>query len=62
MKIPRGSHLTVIAVAGTGLYLFPIYWMFVSGLKDPAEIVANQDVIRAYLGTGYVHAAASGGT
>jgi len=29
---------------------------------NPGEIVANQDVIRAYLGTGYVHARASGGT
>lgn len=29
---------------------------------SPTEIVANQDVIRAYLGTDYVHATASGGT
>jgi branched-chain amino acid transport system ATP-binding protein len=27
---------------------------------NPKEIVANQEVIRAYLGTGYVHARASG--
>jgi branched-chain amino acid transport system ATP-binding protein len=26
----------------------------------PKDIVANQDVIRAYLGTGYTHAAAPG--
>jgi multiple sugar transport system permease protein len=37
----RAPLLTVIAVAGVGLYLFPIYWMFVSGLKDSAEIFAN---------------------
>jgi branched-chain amino acid transport system ATP-binding protein len=29
---------------------------------SPKEIVANQDVIRAYLGTGYVHVAAAGET
>ncbi|HEY6699443.1 MAG TPA: ABC transporter ATP-binding protein [Pseudolabrys sp.] len=29
---------------------------------NPNEIVANQDVIRAYLGTGYAHATGSGGT
>jgi branched-chain amino acid transport system ATP-binding protein len=28
----------------------------------PKDIVANQDVIRAYLGTGYAHAAAPGET
>lgn len=38
---PRGTHLTVIAVAGAALWLFPIYWMFVSGLKSSAEIFAN---------------------
>jgi len=27
---------------------------------NPGEIVANPDVIRAYLGTGYVHATAGG--
>jgi branched-chain amino acid transport system ATP-binding protein len=27
---------------------------------SPSEVVTNQDVIRAYLGTGYVHAAPSG--
>ena len=29
---------------------------------DPDEIVANPDVIRAYLGTGYVHVATTGAT
>jgi branched-chain amino acid transport system ATP-binding protein len=29
---------------------------------NPGEIVANQEVIRAYLGTGYVHATTTGGT
>lgn len=33
--------LTAIAVVGVGLYLFPIYWMFVSALKSAAEIFAN---------------------
>ena len=37
----RAPLLTLIAVAGVALYLFPIYWMFVSGLKDSAEIFAN---------------------
>lgn len=41
MRLPRGTHLTVIAVAGAVLWLFPIYWMFVSGLKSSAEIFAN---------------------
>lgn len=37
----RAPVLTVIAVVGVALYLFPIYWMFVSGLKNSAEIFAN---------------------
>ena len=28
----------------------------------PKEVVANPDVIRAYLGTGYSHAASAGGS
>jgi branched-chain amino acid transport system ATP-binding protein len=28
---------------------------------NPMEVVANADVIRAYLGTGYVHATSAGG-
>jgi branched-chain amino acid transport system ATP-binding protein len=27
----------------------------------PKEVVSNEDVIRAYLGTGYVHVATPGG-
>jgi multiple sugar transport system permease protein len=37
----RAPLLTLIAVTGVALYLFPIYWMFVSGLKTSAEIFAN---------------------
>jgi multiple sugar transport system permease protein len=40
-KRRRAPLLTVIAGAGVALYLFPIYWMFVSGLKNSAEIFAN---------------------
>jgi multiple sugar transport system permease protein len=32
---------TVVAVLGVALYLFPIYWMFVSGLKTASEIFAS---------------------
>ena len=39
--VPRDPLLTLIAGAGVALYLFPIYWMFVSGLKNSAEIFAN---------------------
>jgi multiple sugar transport system permease protein len=39
--LPRGCLLTVVAIVGVTLYLFPIYWMFVSGLKTSAEIFAN---------------------
>lgn len=40
--LPLGGWLvTAIAVIGVGLYLFPIYWMLISGLKDSAEIFAN---------------------
>jgi multiple sugar transport system permease protein len=37
----KGLVLTVIGALGVALYLFPIYWMFVSGLKTAAEIFAN---------------------
>ena len=40
-KRRRAPLLTLIAEAGVALYLFPIYWMFVSGLKNSAEIFAN---------------------
>ncbi|WID99950.1 carbohydrate ABC transporter permease (plasmid) [Bosea vestrisii] len=36
-----GWPATAIAVIGVGIYLFPIYWMLISGLKDSAEIFAN---------------------
>ena len=36
--LPRGWGSTAIAVTGVVLYLFPIYWMFTSGLKSSAEI------------------------
>ena len=37
------SRLATAASAslGVALYLFPIYWMFISGLKTSAEIFAN---------------------
>ena len=37
-RLPRGWGSTAIAVAGVAVYLFPIYWMFTSGLKTSAEI------------------------
>ena len=37
-RLPRGWDSTAIAVAGVAIYLFPIYWMFTSGLKNSAEI------------------------
>ena len=39
----RGVRLlcTAVGVAGAFCYLFPVYWMFVSGLKTSAEIFAN---------------------
>jgi multiple sugar transport system permease protein len=39
--LPKGAADTAIGVILVGLYLFPIYWMFISGLKDSAEIFAN---------------------
>ncbi len=40
---PRGVQALccAIGVAGVACYLFPVYWMFVSGLKTSAEIFAN---------------------
>jgi len=32
---------TLAAVAGVAVYLFPIYWMLISGFKTQAEIFAN---------------------
>jgi len=37
----RTLALTVVGAVGVTLYLFPIYWMFVSGLKTAAEIFAS---------------------
>lgn len=39
--IRRDYLFTGIGVVGVALYLFPIYWMFASGLKTSAEIFAN---------------------
>jgi len=36
-----GLGHTAIAVIGVAIYLFPIYWMFTSGLKTSAEIFAK---------------------
>jgi multiple sugar transport system permease protein len=43
LRLPRGNSLvwTIVGVVGVALYLFPIYWMFVSGLKTASEIFAN---------------------
>jgi multiple sugar transport system permease protein len=38
---PLALALTAVGAIGVALYLFPIYWMFVSGLKTAAEIFAN---------------------
>ena len=32
---------SVLAFAGVAIYLFPIYWMLISGFKSSAEIFAN---------------------
>jgi multiple sugar transport system permease protein len=37
----RDRWPTLVAAAAVALYLFPLYWMLVSGFKTPAEIVAN---------------------
>jgi len=41
LLLRRNWVLSAAGVAGTAIYLFPIYWMFISGLKTPAEIFAN---------------------
>jgi multiple sugar transport system permease protein len=45
LRLPRlrGNSLvfSVIGALFVALYLFPIYWMFVSGLKTASEIFAN---------------------
>jgi multiple sugar transport system permease protein len=37
----RAQWPTLVATLAVALYLFPLYWMLVSGFKTPAEIVAN---------------------
>ncbi|MBV9539310.1 MAG: carbohydrate ABC transporter permease [Acidisphaera sp.] len=39
-RLGRSSEM-LVACAAVALYLFPLYWMFVSGFKTPTEIVAN---------------------
>ena len=43
LRLPRGNSLvwTIVGMLGVALYLFPIYWMFISGLKTASEIFAN---------------------
>ena len=36
-----GWGYTLIGVVGVAIYLFPVYWMFISGLKNSAEIFAK---------------------
>lgn len=36
-----GLPLSILTAAFVALYLFPIYWMFISGLKTTSEIFAN---------------------
>ena len=40
-KRTRRIILAVVAFAGVAVYLFPIYWMLISGFKSSAEIFAN---------------------
>lgn len=40
-QLLRAQWPSVVAAAAVALYLFPLYWMLVSGFKTPAEIVAN---------------------
>jgi multiple sugar transport system permease protein len=37
----RAQWPSLVAVAAVAIYLFPLYWMLISGFKTPAEIVAN---------------------
>src|SRR5471030_2531938 len=40
-QLLRAHWPSLVATAAVALYLFPLYWMLVSGFKTPAEIVAN---------------------
>ena len=37
----RRVVFSVLGFAGVAIYLFPIYWMLISGFKSSAEIFAN---------------------
>jgi len=37
----RAQWPSLVAAVAVAFYLFPLYWMLVSGFKTPAEIVAN---------------------
>ena len=40
-KRTRRAVFSVLGFAGVAIYLFPIYWMLISGFKSSAEIFAN---------------------
>jgi multiple sugar transport system permease protein len=40
-RLLRAQWPSLAAAAAVALYLFPLYWMLVSGFKTPSEIVAN---------------------
>jgi multiple sugar transport system permease protein len=40
-KRARSLTFTIVAFAGAAIYLFPIYWMLISGFKSSAEIFVN---------------------
>jgi len=40
-KRARSLIFTIVAFAGAAIYLFPIYWMLISGFKSSAEIFVN---------------------
>lgn len=40
-KFHRRITLPVLGVAGVAIYLFPIYWMLISGFKTSSEIFAS---------------------
>ena len=37
----KGILLPLIGFIGVAIYLFPVYWMLISGFKSPTEIFAN---------------------
>ena len=41
MNRTRSVAFSVVAFAGATIYLFPIYWMLISGFKSSAEIFVN---------------------